>query len=250
MSMFIVPGMDSKISTSCGTTSSAGSSLDDSLDCVIIDLELGKELSDLRVPSKDPTSMTTLSSESLVPTPITPRKWREGGDAEYANFDPARTSDPLSDHCSSIYSKRSSAPAETDCVETTMSSFRADDILMPRPLDLSRSTSANPASYPKTAVSNDMGSEVDNGPCSIVAILLGPQRPKPAVKSEASPDSESEARVKEIVQYSMVENSPAHRLTQRPSPSGSFTVNQKAAKLLGLDSTKYVSYPFRVTESH
>jgi hypothetical protein len=247
--MLTVAGMDSKISTSCGTTSSADSSLDDPLDCVIIDLELGKEPSDLRVPSKDSTSMMTLSSESLAPMPITSRKWREGDDAEYANFDLARTSDPFSDHCSSIYSKRSSVPAEADCVETTISSFRTNDILMPMPLNLSRSTSANLASYPKIAISNDTGSEVDNGLCSTAAILLEPLRPKPAVKSEASSDSESEARVKEIVQCPMVENSPAHRPTQRSSPSGYFTVNQKAAKLLGLDSTGYVSYPFRVTKS-
>jgi hypothetical protein len=241
--------MDSEISASCGTTSSTGSSLGDPLDCVIIDLKLGKEPSDLRVPSKDSTSMMTLSSESLVPTPITPRKWREGYDGKYANFDLARTSDPLSDHCSSIYSERSSVLAESDCGETTMSSFRADDLLMPRPLDLSRSTSANPVSCPKTAVANDTGSEVDNGLCSTVAILLGPLRPEPAVKFETPFDSESEALVKEIVQYPMVENSPARRLTQRPSQPGYFIVNQKAAKLLGLDDTGYVSYPFRVTES-
>jgi len=186
--------------------------------------------------------MTTLSSESLVPTPITPRKWREDGDGEYANFDLARTSDPLSDHCSSIYSKRSSVLAETDCGETTMSSFQADDILMPRPLDLSRSTSANPA------ITNDTGSEVDDGLCT-AAILPG-LRPKPAVKSETSSDSESEALVKEIVRHPMVETSPVHRLTQRSSPSGYLIVNQKAAKLLGLDGAGYVSCPSGITDAH
>ena len=236
--------MATKVSASCGTTSSTGSSSGDPLDCVIIDLELGKEPTDLRAPSKDSISMTTLSNETLAPTPITPRKWRENDDGEYANFGLARTSDPLSDHCSSIYSKHSSVLAETDCGETTMSSFRADDILMPRPLDLSRSTSANPA------IANDTGSEVDDGLCSTAAILLGPLRPKPAVKSETSSDSESEALVKEIVRHPMVETSPVHRLTQRSSQSGYLIVNQKAAKLLGLDGAGYVSYPFGITDAH
>jgi hypothetical protein len=187
--------------------------------------------------------MPTLSTESLVPTPITPRKWREDDDGEYASFDLTRTSDPLTDHCSSMYSKRSSVLAETDCGETTMSSFQTDDILMPRPLDLSRSTSANPASCPKTAVANDTGSEVDDGLRSTVAILLRPLRRKSAVKSETSSDSESEALVKEIVRHPMVETSPTRSLTQRSSPSGCFIVNQKAAKLLGLDGAGYVSYP-------
>jgi len=236
--------MASKVSASYGTTSSIGSSSGNPLDCVIIDLELGKEPTDLRAPSKDSISMTTLSSESLVPTPITPRKWREDGDGQYANFDLARTSDPHSDRCSSIYSKRSSVLAETNCDEITMSSFQADDILMPKPLNLSRSTSANPA------IANDTGSEMDDGVCSTAAVLLGPLRPKPAVKSETSSDSESEALVKEIVRHPMVETSPVHRLTQRSSQSGYLIVNQKAAKLLGLDGARYVSYPFGITEEH
>ena len=236
--------MATKVSASCGTTSSTDSSSGNPLDCVIIDLELGKEPTDLRAPSKDSISMTTLSSESLVPTPVTPRKWREDGNGKYANFDLTRTSDPLSDHCSSIYSKRSSVLAETDCGETTMSSFQADDVLMPRPLDLSRSTCANPA------IANDTGSEVDDDFCSTAAILLGPPRPKPAVKSETSSDSESEALVKEIVRHPMVETSPVHRLTQRSSPSGYLNVNQKAAKLLGLDGAGYVSCPFGITDAH
>jgi hypothetical protein len=242
--------MATKVSVSCGTTSSTGSSSSDQLDCVIIDLELGKEPTDLRAPSNDSISMTTLSSESLVPTPITPRKWRKDGDGEYANFDLAHTSDPLSDHCSSIYSKRSSVLTETDCGETTMSPFRADDILMPRPLDLSRSTSANPASCPKTTVANDTSSRVDDGLCSTTTTLSGPLQPKPAVKSETSSDSESEALVKEIVRHPMVETSPVRRLTQRSSQSGYFIVNQKAAKLLGLDGAGCVSYPFRITYAH
>jgi hypothetical protein len=241
--------MATEVSVSCGTTSSTGSSSGDPLDCVIIDLALGKESTDLRTPSKDSISMMTLSSESLVPAPITPRKWREDDDGEYANFDLARTSDPLSDNCSSIYSKRSSVLAETDCGETTMSSFRADDILMPRPLDLSRSTSANPASCPKTAAANDTGSEVDNRLCSTTATLLRPLQPKPAVKFKTSSDSESEALVKEIVRHPMVETSPVHRLIQRTPQSGYFIVNQKAAKLLGLDSAWYVSYPFGITDA-
>jgi hypothetical protein len=241
--------MATKVSASCGTTSSTDSSLGDPLDCVI-DLELGKEPTDLRAPSKDSISMTTLSSESLVPTPITPRKWREGDDGKYANFDLARISDPLSDHCSSIYSECSSVLAETDCSGTTMSPFRADDILMPKPLDLSRSTSANPASCPKTTVANDTGSEVDDGLCSTAAILTGPLRLKPAMRPEASSDSESEALVKEIVRHPMVGTSPALRLAQRSSRSEYFVVNQKAAKLLGLDGAGYVSYPFGRTDAH
>jgi hypothetical protein len=39
----------------------------------------------------------------------------------------------------------------------------------------------------------------------------------------------------------MVEASPTNRPAQIPSPSANFFVNQKAARLLGLDSIGYVS---------
>jgi hypothetical protein len=249
MSMLIVSGMESQILTSGGTTSSIGSSPGDPLDCVIIDLELGKEPSDLRVPSTDSILMTALSSESLLPTPIRPRKWYADDDDGFANFDLAHTSDPLSDHCSSIYSMRSSGFAETDYGGPTMSSFRADDVLVPRPLDLSRSTSANPASGPETDIVDGTGAKVDNGLYSTVAVLLGPLPPKPAVKFETSSDDESEALVKEIVHCLGVETSPPSRLTQTSSQAGYFVVNPKAAKLLGLEGTEYVSYPFGITGS-
>jgi hypothetical protein len=130
-----------------------------------------------------------------------------------------------------------------------MSSLPADETLTPRPLDLSRATSVNPADYPPNDVADNTSSKVYDRPSTEADTLPHPPRPRSIDQSHASSDSESEALVKEIVRYPMVEASATHTLTQIPSQSRHFLVNQKAAKVLGLDGAGCVSLIFRVVGS-
>jgi hypothetical protein len=123
-----------------------------------------------------------------------------------------------------------------------MSSFPTDEIFRPKPLDLSRITSMKPANYPPNAFAEDTSSEGEDSPGATAAMLSDPPRPKPTVQTHMYSDGESEALVKEIVRYPMVESSPTRRLIQIPPQSPYFLVNQKAARVLGLDGAGYVSH--------
>jgi hypothetical protein len=153
----------------------------------------------------------------------------------------ALASDPPSEYSSSVYSKCSSGLAVTKSGETAMSSFPTDDVLMPEPLDLRRATSMELVEYTPRIIGDPRSSEVEKKSCVTVAILPGSSGPKSEKQPRTSSDSESDVLVKDIVRYPMVEASPTYRLAQIPSPSANIFVNQKAARLLGLDGAGYVS---------
>lgn len=153
----------------------------------------------------------------------------------------ALASDPPSEYSSSVYSKCSSGLAGTESGETAMSSFPTDDVLMPEPLDLRRATSMELIEYTPRIIGDPRSSEVEKKSSVTVAILPGSSGPKSEKQPRTSSDSESDVLVKDIVRYPMVEASPTYRLAQIPSPSANFFVNQKAARLLGLDGAGYVS---------
>jgi hypothetical protein len=228
--------------SSSGTDLSTGTSLDDLLDCLITDLQLGKEAISLRASPRYSIPMTPLSRRSLIPTQVIPRGSQKD-DPQYSSVHHTPISDTLSDYSSSIYSEPSSILAERKSSDTTMSSFPVDESLTPKPLCLSRVTSVDLADCPPNALAEDTISVADDSPCSEAAILLDLSRPKSAVDSDKSLDSESEALMEEIVRYPMVQGSPTDRFIQTPPKCGHFTVNQKAARLLGLDGAGYVSHP-------
>ena len=234
--------MPVNIPASSGIDSSTDMSPGNLLDCLITDLQLGKEPASLRVPLTCSISMTTVSSESLVPAQATSRRCRQEDNDRNTIAHLAPASGPPSEYSSSVYSKRSSAMAEMESGETTISSFPADEILTPRPLDLSNASAASAADCPHKAVANDTNSETDDSHSSATATLPDPPRPMSIARSHTSSDSNSEALIKEIVRHPMGKASLTHRLTQTSFQSGHFILNQKAARLLGLDGAGYVSY--------
>lgn len=209
---------------------------------LITDLQSSKEPKSPRVTPTCSISRTTLSTDSLIPVQVTSRKRRLEENDQSTSVHHPLASTPPSDYSSSIYSERSFAPAETDSEEPTSSSFLTDELLKPKPLDLTRIASVKPANYPPNAFAEDTNFEGEASPDATLAILPDPPLPKFMVQSYTPSDGESEALVEEIVRYPMVEAPPTRRLTQIPPQSPHFLVNQKAARLLGLDGAGYVSH--------
>ena len=231
--------MASDISAMAGDNPTADTSPGDMLDCLITDLHLGKEAAKLRAPRPCSISMTTLSKESLVPTQVTLGR-RRCEEKDYSiSVHSTSHFNPASEYSSSIYSKRSSALVETESGQTTMSFFPTDEILTPRPLDFFREASPSAIDC-QGAIAKAMSTAEEDKHSSTVGTLQDPQRPRSTAQSHTSSDNDTEALMKEIVTYPMVHTSPTHRLTQTPSQPGHIVVNQKAARLLGLDGAGYV----------
>ena len=228
-------------STSCGANSLAETPSSDPLDCLITDLRSGEEPSSLRTPRLCSTSMITLSRGSLIPVQGTLREQHQQNEDHYTSFHHALASALPSDYSSSVYSERSCALAGTEPVETTISSVRTDDVLRPKPLVLSRVTKLEPVKYTPNAVIDHRSYEIENETSIRAATVSEPSRTKSGAQSHTPSGSESEALMKKTVRCPVVEASPTHKLTQIPSPSANFFVNQKAAKILGLDGAGYVS---------
>ena len=240
--------MASKISATSGHNSIANTSPDDMLDCLITDLQSGQDAATLRAPPASSISMTTLSKESLIPTQVSPGRGHQEDDNQRTSVHLASTSVPSSEYSSSIYSKRSSALIDTESGQTTMSSFPADEILTPRPLNLSRATGTS-ADECRNAIATDTGSGDNDTHNSTVATFPAFQPPRSAVESDTSSDGDSDTLMKEIVKHPMVIASPTHGFIQTPSRLGHIVVNHKAARLLGLDGAGYVCQPYETINS-
>ena len=241
--------MASDISATSEDDYTADTSSGDMLDCLITDLQLGKEAANLRVPPPCSNSMTTLSKESLVPPQVTPRRRCHEQNDQCTSVRTTSPSNPPFEYSSSIYSRSSSALVETESGQTTMSFFPADEILKPRPLDLFRAASPSAVGC-QGVIAKDTSTKEEDRHSSTVGTVPDPQRPRPTVQSHTSSDSETEALVEETVKHPMVQTSPMHRLTQRPSQSGHIVVNQKAARLLGLDGAGFVNQSDEKVNSH
>jgi hypothetical protein len=126
-----------------------------------------------------------------------------------------------------------------------MSSFRTDDVLMPEPLNLSRATNMGFVKHTSRITGDPKSSGYQNK--SSVTTVISPRhsQPKSDRQSCSSSDSESETIETDRARYTMVEASSTNKPAQIPSPSAKFLVNQKAARLLGLDSIGYVSLQSR-----
>src|SRR5438045_3294346 len=125
-----------------------------------------------------------------------------------------------------------------DCILTDLQAAKQPTSLrVPQRCSVSMTSLSRESLIPPPIIPGRCSKE-DDDRCTSLCLVSS------TVLSDTSSDGDFEGLVNEITRHPMVEAHPAHRLTRITSQSGSLTVNQKAAKVLGLDGAGCAFHPF------